>query len=401
MSNSPSHWGHSTQSVHAGEERQKAYKALVEPLVTTATYVFDNTQDLIDFKEAQLWGMQGKRAEYARYGGPTIAACEQRLAALENAQDAVLTASGMSAAMVSLLALLGQDTHLIMTDDSYRRTRLFCQNFLPKFGVAVSVVSTGDLPALANAIQPNTRVIFTEFPTNPYLRLTDLSALAELAKPKGIKTIVDSTFATPINVRPLAYGIDLVVHSATKYLAGHNDVLAGVILGNSDLLASIRQVLWSFGAVADARGVYELLRGLKTLALRVERQNENALTLARFLAQHPQVEQVWYPLLDSHPDYALAQRYLQGGGGVVSFAVKGGLESTSQFIDRVKIPFIAASLGGLESLIEQHVLMSYFDLSPEERSAQGMRENLVRMAVGIEDVQDLIADLDQALGGLA
>jgi len=255
----------------------------------------------------------------------------------------------------------------------------------------------GDFAALDAAIQPNTRLIVSESPTNPYLRVVDLPRLVEIARRHGVKTLIDSTFATPINQRPLDFGIDLVVHSATKYLSGHNDLLAGVVVGQAGLLDSLRQSLGVLGGVSDAHTASLLTRGIKTLALRVERQNENGQCVAEFLERHPRVARAWYPGLSSHPDHAVAHAQMLGFGGVVSFEVAGSLDDTSRFIDALRIPIIAASLGGVETLIEQPSLMSYYELSTDERLAVGIKDNLVRLSLGVEDAADLIADLDQAL----
>jgi cystathionine gamma-synthase len=389
--------GSSTRAVHAGASRPAAYHALVTPIVQTATYTFSDTQDLNDFMEERMWGGGRQRTEYGRYGNPTTSAVEAKLASLESAEDAVLLSSGMAAVTTVLLALLSAGSHMIITDDAYRRTRQFALSFLKRFAIEATVVPMGDYVALENAIRPSTRLIVSESPTNPYLRVLDLPHLAAIARQHQIKTLVDATFATPINQRPLEHGIDLVVHSATKYLGGHNDLLAGVVAGRGDLMALLRQQVWMLGSVLDPHAAYLLQRGLKTLALRVTRQNDNGQRVAQFLETHPAVEQVWYPGLPSHPDHAVARAQMQGFGGVVTFAVRGGLEAASRLVDAVRLPLIAPSLGGVETLIEQPALMSYYELSTEERLQVGIRDNLVRLALGIEDGADIIADLARAL----
>lgn len=389
--------GSSTEAVHAGAPRPYAHHALHVPVVQTATYTFDNTADLCAFQEARMWGGARDRTEYGRYGNPTVAACEAKLAALDHGDDAILFASGMAAVTSVLLAMLPAGAHLVIGDDCYRRTRQFCKVFLKKFGITTTVVPMGDFAALEAAIQPNTRLIVSESPTNPYLRVVDLVRLAEIAKRHGVKTLIDSTFATPVNQCPLDFGIDLVVHSATKYLSGHNDLLAGVVIGEAGLLDSLRQTLGVLGGIVDAHAASLLLRGIKTLGLRVERQNANGQAIAEFLEAHPRVRKVWYPGLASHPDHVVARQQMFGFGGVVSFEIDGTLEDASRFIDALEIPIIAASLGGVETLIEQPALMSYYELSTEERLAVGIKDNLVRMAVGVEDVDDLVGDLAQAL----
>ncbi len=389
--------GASTQAVHAGASRPFAHHSLATPIVQTATYTFKDTADLCNFMDARMWGGAKERAEYGRYGNPTVSAAEAKIAALDSAQDALLFSSGMAAVTTVLLSFLASGTHLIITDDAYRRTRQFCLNFLKRYGVETTVVPAGDYEALDNAIRPNTRLIVSESPTNPYLRVLDLERVAAIGKRRNVKTLIDATFATPINQRPIEYGIDLVLHSATKYLGGHNDLLAGAVCGSESLIALLRQQLWMFGAVADPHNAYLLLRGLKTLALRVERQNDTGQRVAEFLNSHPTIERVWYPGLASHPDHEVARRQMSGFGGVVTFEVKGDLEATSRLIDAVQIPIIAPSLGGVETLIEQPALMSYYELSTEERLAIGIKDNLVRLSLGVEDADDLIADLQQAL----
>jgi cystathionine gamma-synthase len=395
----PARPGASTLAVHAGEVRPNPNHSLAVPITQTATYTFADTADLRDFMEARMWGGARGRSEYGRYGNPTVAAVEARLAALDGGGDALLFGSGMAAVTTVLLSFLSAGAHILITDDSYRRTRQFCLTFLKRLGIECTVVPMGDWAAMEAAVRPNTRLIVSESPTNPYLRVLDLTRLVEIGKRHGIKTLIDSTFATPLNQRPLDFGVDLVVHSATKYLGGHNDLLAGVVAGSEALIALLRQNLGVLGAVADPHNAYLLLRGLKTLGLRVQRQNENGQRVAEFLEAHPRVRRVWYPGLASHPDHAAARAQMLGYGGVVSFEIDGDLEATSRFIDAVRLPLIAPSLGGVETLIEQPALMSYYEMSSEERLAVGIKDNLVRLALGIEDADDLIADLAQALDG--
>lgn len=399
--------GIATETVHGRmtERKTRAHHSLVTPLVQTATYTFADTADLRAFMEAKMWGgdpAMGERGEYGRYGNPTVRSVEKRLAALENGADALLFPTGMAAVTNVLLSILSSGSHVIYTDDCYRRTRHFCQTFLPRLDIDSTQVPMGDYDALEAAVRPNTRLIISESPTNPYLRVVDLERLAAIARRNRIKTIIDATFATPINQRPLEFGIDLVVHSATKYLSGHNDIMAGVVIGEAGLIHALRQSQGVLGGILDPHAAYLLERGLKTVELRVGRHNDSALTVATFLEEHAKVDRVWYPGLPTHPDFAVAQAQMQGFGGVVSFEIapapgEDPLTSTSRFIDAVRIPLIAPSLGGVESLIEQPALMSYYDLSREERAAIGIKENLVRLAVGIEDAADIVDDLTQAL----
>jgi cystathionine gamma-synthase len=259
----------------------------------------------------------------------------------------------------------------------------------------------GDYDAMEAAIIPKqTRFIISESPTNPYLRIADLERIGKLGKQYRVLTLIDSTFATPVNQRPLEWGIDFVVHSATKYLSGHNDLLAGVVVGRADRIKALRDARGVLGGIVDPQNAYLLDRGIKTLGVRVEQQNRTAIAVARYLESHPAIARVWYPGLESHPDFNTAALQMSSFGGVVSFEVAGDLKLTSQFIDRLKIPYIAPSLGGVESLIEQPALMSYYEKTTEERLALGIKDNLVRFAIGIEDTDDILNDLDQALAGL-
>lgn len=387
----------STRVVHAGEKRVKPHHAITTPILQTSTYTFENTQDLIDYMEAKMWGDETGREEYGRYGNPTIAAAEAKLADLDSGEAACLFSSGMAAVTTTLLTLLSSGGHVIMTDDCYRRTRQFVTKFLARYGVEATQVPMGDYKAMEAAIQPNTKVIVSESPTNPYLRVVDLEKLVAIAQKHNLKTVVDSTFATPINQRPLEFGVDFVVHSATKYLGGHNDLLAGVVVGSDYMIGAIKETQAMLGDVSDPHTAYLLLRGLKTLELRVKRQNETADKIAHFLAKHPAVRRVYYPGLVSHPDYEVAIEQMSAFGGVVSFELETDLEGTGRFIDQLQIPYIGPSLGGVESLVEQVALVSYYELSTEERAEIGISDSLVRLAVGIESAEDLLADLAHAL----
>jgi len=390
--------GASTRSVHGGAPRDKGFHAMTTPIVQTATYTFDSTADVIKFLDKKVYGGELDREEYARYGNPSVWSIERRIAHLEGAEDAVVYPSGMSAVTSLFLTVLRPGTHIVMTDDCYRRTRQFCETTLKKFGIDTSVVPMGDAAALEAAIIPKkTRFIFTETPTNPYLRVADLHHLAELGVRHRAMTLLDTTFATPVNLRPLEFGIDFVMHSATKYFGGHNDVLAGAIAGGSGRIKALKDARGIMGNVIDPHQAFLVERGLKTLALRVRHQNESALDVARFLESHPKIDRVYYPGLPSHPDHELARAQMRGFGGVISFEVAGDIKTTSDFIDRLRIPYIAPSLGGTESLIEQPAYFSYYDLSSEERLAVGIKDNLVRFALGIEDAEDIIEDLDRSL----
>lgn len=392
--------GLSTRALHAGVQRDPFHHSLTPPIVQTSAYAFTHTAAAVDFMDERMRTGKRSRQEYGRYGNPTVQAVEQRLAALDHGEDAILVSSGMAAITTSLLILLSAGDHLIVTDDSYHKTRVFVNTFLRRFGVECSTVPADDLAGLEAAIRPNTHLILSETPTNPFLRCIDLEALADIARRRGVLTLIDSTFATPLNMRPLDYGIDLVMHSATKYLAGHNDLMAGVITGRSELTTILRESQSMFGAVVDPTTAYNIARGLQTLGLRVERQNASGLAVATFLENHPKVRRVWYPGLPSHPDHAIARKQMSGFGGVVSFEIAGDGAAASRFVDALRLPYIAPSLGGVDSLVIQPAIISYYETPPEERLALGIRDELVRFALGIEEADDIIADLAQALNRL-
>jgi cystathionine gamma-synthase len=386
----------STDSVHTGDERRKAYDSVPMAVVHTSTYSFADTAEIVAHTEGRH--PNGERGEYGRYGNPTVRAVEQRLAALEGTEDAALFSSGMGAMTTSTLALTKGGAHVVLFQDCYRMTLEFVTDVLARFGVTHTLLPAGDVAALPDALRPETRLVLSESPTNPYLSCVDLESVAAACKSKRtVKSMIDATFATPVNCRPAAFGIDLVVHSATKYLAGHNDVLAGVVCGPSGLVSIIRDLRGVLGGVCDPHAAFLVGRGLKTLSLRVERQNATALALAQRLEKHPRIERVFYPGLASHPSHAVARAQMRGFGGVVSFIVKGGLSAGSRMVDAVKLARIGPSFGGVESLIEQPAVMSYYEMTTEQRQAIGIADGLVRLSVGIEDTVDIIADIEQAL----
>ncbi|MFW6050024.1 MAG: trans-sulfuration enzyme family protein [Myxococcota bacterium] len=383
-----------TTAVHGGEPAVYPFDALTAPIVQTATYSFRDTAELVAYMSGEK-----EREEYGRYGNPTVRLVEKKLAALEGTDDAVAFSSGMAAVTTAILALTKAGSHVILYADCYRRTRQFVVGVLGRFGVEHTLVPPGDVDALEEAIRPNTRLVVSEAPTNPYQTVLDLDRLVGVCRKHRVKTLIDSTFATPCNLRPADHGIDMVVHSATKFLSGHNDVLGGVLAAPAPLASLTRDLRHVFGAVLDPHAAYLIHRGMKTLAVRMGQHNATALALARALEEHPRILEVWYPGLASHPQHEVASRLMSGFGGVVTFAVDADLDGTSRFVDACRIPKIAPSLGGVESLIEQPALMSYFELSTEEREAVGIRNNLVRYSVGLEDPDDIIADVIRALEG--
>jgi cystathionine gamma-synthase len=392
MSDQPSRRGQATESVHAGELRQQEANAITTPIYQTSTFWFKDSQELIDYQEGRT-----AREEYGRYGNPTWRSVELKLSELEGGEETILFASGMCAATTAFLALLPQDGHLIVTSDCYRRTRQFIEQFLGRMGVETTVIEPGNTGKLEEAIRRDTTLFFTESPTNPYLRVADIPEVTRIAHERDVQVIIDSTFASPCNQRALDLGADLVIHSATKYLGGHNDLLAGTITGRTELVEPIRKALGVLGGIIDSHAAWLLLRGIKTLAIRMERHNQNGLAVAQALEGHPKVRRVWYPGLASHPDHEIAVSQMRGFGGVVTFEIDTDLAGAIRFIDATRIPYQAPSLGGVESLIELPVTMSFWDVPPETRASLGITDSLVRMACGIESSEDLIADLEQAL----
>ena len=388
----PSDRGSATSSVHAGELRQQEANAITTPIYQTSTFWFRNSKEVTDYQEGK-----SDREEYGRYGNPTWRAVERKISALEGGEETVLFASGMCAATTTFMALLEEGSHLIVTSDCYRRTRQFIEQFLSRMGVEWTVIEPSNLDAFRDAIRPNTKIFFTESPTNPYLRVIDVPAFTEVALAAGVMTIINSTFATPVNHRALDDGADLVLHSATKYLGGHNDLLAGTVTGPRETIDPVRKALGVLGGIIDAHAAWLLLRGIKTLDIRMARHNENGLALATYLETHPKIKSVFYPGLPSHPDHEVAQRVMKGFGGVVTFEIETDLEGAMRFIDSTQIPYQAPSLGGVESLIELPVTMSFWDKSKEERARLGITDTLVRYACGIENSADIIADIEQAL----
>lgn len=385
--------GGSTLAVHAGEDRQKFGHSLTDPVFCSATYTFADTQAVLDFNQQKL-----PREEYGRYGSPNQRVVERKLAALEGGDGAVLFASGMAACVGLLMAKLSAGDEVIFFDECYHRTREFALRHLSRFGVRAVQVPTLDYDAMEAALTPRTRLLLAESPTNPHLSVVDLERFVALGRRHGVATAIDATLATPYNVRPLEFGVDYVVHAATKYLAGHNDLLAGVVVGAEGKLADVRALRGITGGISAPHTLYLLQRGLKTFELRMERHNANGLALARFLEAHPRVERVYYPGLESHRDHAVAQRQMRGFGGLVTFTIRDAdWRATARVVDRVQIPRIGPSLGGVESLIEQPLVMSYLDYTPEERQSFGIADNMIRLSCGIENTTDLIADLAQAL----
>ncbi len=379
-----------TRSIHAGEDRWRYADAVTTPIVQSSTYTFK------DSKEIEAYTKNDKiRFEYGRYGNPTEKVAEKRLADLDGAEDSLMFSSGMMAITTTILALVQTGDHIVITDDCYGKTLEFCRSYLKRFGIECTIVPFGDYDVLDSSVKKNTRFIFSESPTNPYLNVFDLVKFRKIADKHKVITIIDSTFATPYNQRPLEYGIDLVIHSGTKYLGGHNDILAGVLLGRKELVSKVRDLHKSMGGVIDPHCAYLLLRGLKTFPIRVKTQNESALRIAEYLERHPKVEMTYYPFLKSHPHYDVAKEQMKGGGGVVTFTIKGDLEASKRFMDSLEMIYIAPSLGGVETLITHPATVTYYKYTREQRYDLGIVDNLFRLAVGLEEPEDIIADLER------
>ena len=383
------HRGASTLAVHAGEARQKLGDAITDAIFCASTYTFPNTQAVIDFIEQKQ-----AREEYGRYGNPNQRVVERKMAALEGAEQAALFSSGMAAIVGLFMAKLNAGDEVVIFDECYHRSREFCAKHLARFGVVTRQVNTGDYDAMAAAINRQTRMLVSESPTNPHLSCVDLERFVQLGRTHGVETMIDATLATPFNLQPIQYGVDYVVHSATKYLGGHNDLLAGAVLGRIEALEPIVNLRGIMGAVNAPHSLYLLERGLKTFELRMIRHNENGQAVAEFLTEHPRVERVYYPGLASHRDHEIARQTMNGFGGLVTFTLKDAdWRKTADVVDAMKIARIGPSLGGVETLIEQPLVMSYYEASPADRARWGIADNMIRMACGIENTQDLVDDL--------
>lgn len=385
-------WGPQTRAIHAGEPNRHGVGAGVgTPISRTSTFTFSSTEEM------KLWAEGKSKAYiYTRYGNPTVAIAEAKIAALEGAEAAVVTASGMAAISSALLGALKAGDELISTAQLYGGTYRLMRDEFPGMGIKVYHVGT-DLAGIENLVTPRTKVLYIETPTNPTLRLVDIDKAAAFAKKHKLLSIIDNTFATPFLQNPIAHGYDIVVHSATKALAGHSDVIAGAAVGSADWMGRVRHMIIDLGGSADPEAAFLLIRGIKTLGLRVERQCENAMAVAEFLERHPKVERVHYPGLKSHPDHKIASQQMRGFGSMLAFDVKGGLPAARNFCDRVQLFLLAASLGGVESLVILPVYSSHYNMSEEELRRAGVSPGTVRVSIGLEDKEDLIEDLKQAL----
>ncbi len=384
--------GPSTRSVHLNRFVDPGTRAIVPPIVDNAAFAYD---DFDTWRAASLHQIEGDI--YSRNSNPTTTLFEKKMAALEGAESATSFATGMAAITTTLFALLSPPQRAVSVKDAYGATYLTFEQILPRFGIKCDICETEDYDAIEASIAKGCDVLYLETPTNPTLKILDLERLAKAARKIGAVTIVDNTFATPINQNPISLGVDLVIHSATKYIGGHGDVLGGVVCGRRDLVEQIYCYRELIGPSLNAHNAYLFLRSLKTLGLRVQRQNKNALNLAEYLEGHPAIQRVHYPGLDSHQGHEIAKKQMTGFGGVLSFELKGGLEAVKCFLPKLKYAYMAANLGQVETIVGTPATTSHVELTDEERSEAGIPEGLVRYAVGIEDFTDLKEDINTAL----
>ncbi|MGB6875785.1 MAG: PLP-dependent aspartate aminotransferase family protein [Candidatus Acidiferrales bacterium] len=385
-------WGDATTAIHRGEARHGRGGPVAPEIVRSSTFTFSSTAEM------KRWA-EGKSSAYiyTRYGNPTLAIAEEKIAALEGAEAAIVAASGMAAISSALLAVLSAGDEVISTAQLYGGTYRLMRDVFPRMGIRVRHVES-DLAGVEELVTTQTRCLYVETPTNPSLRLVDLRRAVELAREFKLVSIVDNTFASPALQKPIALGFDMVAHSATKYLGGHSDLIGGAVAGSREWIGRVRENIIYLGGCMDPEGAFLLIRGMKTLGVRVERQCETAMAVARFLEAHRKVAKVHYPGLASHPDHRLARRQMKDFGAMLSFDVKGGIAAARRFCDRVQVFSLAASLGGVESLVVLPIYSSHYRMSREELERAGVGPGTVRVSIGLEDAADLIEDLRQGLG---
>ncbi|MGH9392389.1 MAG: trans-sulfuration enzyme family protein [Vicinamibacteria bacterium] len=380
-----------TRAIHGGGPTPRMNQPVVPPIHLSSTFESKDIDEQVE--------LEARKADtfYTRYGNPTLSLAERVVADLEGTESAAVFGSGMAAITTTLLAHLKAGDHAVFQREIYGGVHRFANEILPGYGVSVGSFEATDADGVERALRENTRALYLESPTNPTLKLVDIERVARVARDRGIPTFIDSTFASPFNTRPHELGVDGILHSATKYLGGHSDLLAGALAGSRALVSRVKSHLRVLGGILDPHAAYLLLRGMKTLELRVKRHNENALEVARFLLGHGRVRAVHYPMLESHPQHELARRQMKGGGGVLSFEVAGGLEEAKRFANALELVRVAPSLGSVESLVSIPCLTSHAMLSAEERRRAGIADGLVRLALGVESPEDLVSDLSRAL----
>jgi len=378
--------------IHVAEGISDHAAPLTTPIYETTTFVFENAKEVRDYNEGR-----SPKFLYSRYANPTVMAVEQKIAALEGAERALVLSSGQAATTSALLSLVQSGDEIVCSSAIYGGTLHLIADLLPKFGIRSRFVSIGELRRPDTIISPSTKLVWFESPVNPTLRCVDIAPIAAACRARGVVSVIDNTFASPVNQQPIALGVDLVMHSATKYLNGHSDVTAGALAGSTEHIEAILKTRKLLGTILDPYAAYALGRGLKTLTVRVERQNASALAVARWLERGRRVQTVYYPGLESHPDHAVAVRQMKGFGGMVCLDLGGGYDRAARFFDRLKVFKRAASLGGVESLCSLPMLTSQWGHSDEELARAGVTQSMARLSVGLEDPEDLIADLEQAL----
>lgn len=385
--------GFSTRAVHAGQSPDPMYGALSTPIYQTSTFVFKNVA-----QGAARFSGDEEGYIYTRLGNPTQAALEEKIAVLEGGESALAFGSGIAAISAVTMALISKGDNVVHSSALYGCTFAFLHELLHRFGVTATGVDTGDLEAVKKAIGPQTKVIYIETPANPTMRISDIRAISEIAHARGIKVVVDNTFMSPYLQRPLELGADVVVHSATKYINGHGDVVAGLAIGSKEFMDEVRMTtLKDIGGIISPFNAWLILRGLKTLAVRMDRHTSNAMTIAKFLEQHPAVEKVFYPGLESFDQHELAKKQMDGFGGIMSFELKGGYDAGVRLMNGVEICHLAVSLGDVDTLIQHPASMTHSVVPEAQRIIANITPGLVRLAVGLENVEDIIADLEQAL----
>jgi cystathionine beta-lyase/cystathionine gamma-synthase len=382
-----------TKAVRGGTSLEKKNGPLSTPIYQTSTFEVTDAQEQVRATSTDRF--------YTRYGNPTHTVAENAIAELEGTDASLLFSSGMAAITTSFLTLCKAGDHIVAQRDIYGGVTKFLSQWLPRLGIETTFVDTNNMEQHAAAIRPNTKIIHVESPTNPTVRVVDLEKIAALARKHGLVSTIDATFGTPINCRPAEWGIDLVLHSGTKYFGGHSDLICGIATGRRDLIDQIHQVRTTLGCSMDPHAAFLLLRGIKTIAVRVQRQNESALKVAEFLSRHPKVTRVHYPMLKAHPEYELAKKQMAGAGGVLSFEIEGTGEDACHVAEALNLFTLAPSLGGVDSLVTIPVLTSHAMIAPELRRKMGVTEQMIRISVGIENVDDLIADLETGLAVLA
>ncbi|SHT40751.1 cystathionine gamma-synthase [Mycobacteroides abscessus subsp. abscessus] len=389
-------WSMDTQVIHSNHQVFKKPKAISHSIVPAVAYAFPSVESAADVVSGNVEGFY-----YGRYGNPTLQVLETKIADLEKGEAALGVASGMAAISIALLAHLETGDHALVTKDVYGGTYHFLTSLAPRFGIEIDFMDCTDVEAILSAIKPNTKVIYIETPSNPTLTILDIPLIAEICQKNELVLIVDNTFMSPYLQNPLSLGADVVVHSATKYINGHGDVLAGFIVGNkADIQFMRKKIMGDLGQNLNAWEASLILRGLKTMVLRVQRHCENAQQVAKFLQDQPSISKVYYPGLPSHPQFELAQRQMRGMGGIVSFEVKGGLDAGKNLINSLKLAMISFSLGDPETLVQHPASMTHASIPREEREKYGITDGLIRLSVGLEAAKDIVADLSQAISSL-